>query len=481
MGLDLEQQEQSSKKDKKIIPTVYRVTSAGLATDTRVLYEQNINRFLNHFHIKDIEPLKEYSLQHCKQMIIDYVIFLRDDYHKQFKPQQKLLSRQSIKLHLAAIRHFFFMIREDEFPIKWTKINIELPPNEYTYRDRGYSVQEIQVMLEKGCQGRLREKIVILLLTSAGGLRIGAIPKLKKCHLKEMYTSTGEKTYGIQIYAESSEDYFTPCSPECASTIDRYLEERAKDGETIKHDSPLIRNLYNSISVKRPKHLSKEGVKNIVSKNFEFKGQVKMSRGFRKFYKSEADLSGMLPATVELTQGHSIGIPGHYLRLKDTEILQDYEKVIERVSFDPNRRLKKRVNELETGQAQEIAQIKSRYDTLEAKYEQEHEEWGTLKDQVNELRKMLCAIDSEELKHKTLDKMYQEAGAVVLDQYNNSRNTHYLGDEGYNSDTYKQWVRQQTGSSTEHKNHSKIKSLKKSSTRYLALSHQTPYISNMQQ
>lgn len=93
MGLDLEQQEQSSKKDKKIIPTVYRVTSAGLATDTRVLYEQNINRFLNHFQIKDIEPLKEYSLQHCKQMIIDYVILLRDDYHKQFKSQQKPLSR----------------------------------------------------------------------------------------------------------------------------------------------------------------------------------------------------------------------------------------------------------------------------------------------------------------------------------------------------------------------------------------------------
>jgi site-specific recombinase XerD len=202
LGLDLEQQQgQSSRKDKKkTISTVYRVTSAGLATDTRVLYEQNINRFLNHFQIKDIEPLKEYSLQHCKQMIIDYVKYLRDHYHKQLaEPQQKPLSRQSIKLHLAAIRHFFFMIREDEFPIKWTKINIELPPNEYAYRDRGYTVQEIQEMLEKGCQGRLREKVVILLLTSAGGLRIGAIPKLKKCHLKEMYTSTGEKTYGIQI------------------------------------------------------------------------------------------------------------------------------------------------------------------------------------------------------------------------------------------------------------------------------------------
>ena len=165
------------------------------------------------------------------------------------------------------------MIREDEFPIKWTKINIELPPYEYSYRDRGYSVEEIQKMLELGCQGRLREKVVILQLASAGGLRISGIPKLKKCHLKEMYTSTGEKTYGIQIYAESSEDYFTPCSPECASMIDLYLEERSKDGEIIKHDSPLIRDLYNSLSIKHAaKPLSIGGLKRIL------KNALKLSR-----------------------------------------------------------------------------------------------------------------------------------------------------------------------------------------------------------
>ena len=114
-------------------------------------------------------------------MIIDYVIHLRED---------EKLARKSIKLHLSAIRHLFFMIREDEFPIKWTKINIELPPNEYAHRDRGYTVEEIQKMLEVGCQGRLREKAVILLLTSARGMRIGGIVNLKKSDLKEMQTST---------------------------------------------------------------------------------------------------------------------------------------------------------------------------------------------------------------------------------------------------------------------------------------------------
>jgi site-specific recombinase XerD len=166
-------------------------------------------------------------------MIIDYVIYLREN---------TKLSHKSIRMHLAGIRYLFYMICDDEFPIRWTKVVEELPPQEYTHRDRGYSVEEIQKMMEVGSQGRLREKAIILLLTSAGGMRIGGIPKLKKGDLKEMRTSQGEKTYRIRVYSDSSEDYYTPCSPECAVALDRYLERRAQDTEKVGYDSPLIRN-----------------------------------------------------------------------------------------------------------------------------------------------------------------------------------------------------------------------------------------------
>ena len=81
--------------------------------------------------------------------------------------------------------------------MSWTKVKHELPPIEYTHRDRGYTVEEVQKMIESGCQGRLREKAVILLLTSAGGMRIGAIPKLKKGDLNEMQTSRERKFTGL--------------------------------------------------------------------------------------------------------------------------------------------------------------------------------------------------------------------------------------------------------------------------------------------
>lgn len=378
------QEEQQRLKEDKITlpPNIYRVTSTGLAPETRKSYEVDINRFLAHFKITDIEPLKEYSLQVCKQMIIDYVIHLREN---------KKLSRNTIKLHLYAIRHLFFMIREDEFPIRWNKINIELPPNEYAHRDRGYRVPEIQRMVEVGCQGRLREKVVVLLLTSAGGMRVGGIPKLKKGDLKEMFTSQGQKTYGILVYSDSSQDYFTPCSPECANAIDQYFEERTTAGERIKYDTPLIRNLYDSLNVKQPKALSLEGIRYIVKKviklsgvrdNFEFKGQVKMSRGFRKFYKSEADFSGMIPSNVELTLGHSMGYRGTYLTPKDTEILQDYEKVIDRITIDEKHRLKKRNDELERGYLAELGDL--RHDFNEMKRLLVHLGKGTQKELLDE-------------------------------------------------------------------------------------------------
>ena len=257
-----------------------------------------------------------------------------------------------------------------------------MPPQKYTHRDRGYSVEEIQKMLEIGCQGRLREKVAILVLSSAGGMRIGGLHILKKGDLKEMQTTQGEKVYGIRVYSDSSQDYFTPCSPECTVAIDRYLEERASAGELLKYDSPVIRNLYNSLSVKAVKPLSYQGIKNLVRTvvklsgvriGFEFKGQVKESREFRKFYKCESDLSGMVPGIVELTQGHNIGMATHYLIPKESDILKEYEKVLNRITIDEKHLLKKRNKELEAKQSDYLAEL------------------GDLREEFNEMKIFACS------------------------------------------------------------------------------------------
>jgi hypothetical protein len=86
-------------------------------------------------NIQGIEPLKEYSPKLIRQMVMDYVIYLRD---------VRSVARSSIKVHCAALNLFFYMIRDDDTRLDWTKVRMEFPPDEHIRRDRAYTVEEIQ-------------------------------------------------------------------------------------------------------------------------------------------------------------------------------------------------------------------------------------------------------------------------------------------------------------------------------------------------
>jgi len=66
---------------KRQSPTIYRVTTGSLSETTKQTYQCHINDFLAYYKITDlsgIEPLKEYSPKLIRQMVLDYVLYLRD-------------------------------------------------------------------------------------------------------------------------------------------------------------------------------------------------------------------------------------------------------------------------------------------------------------------------------------------------------------------------------------------------------------------
>ena len=220
---------------RKTTPIIYRVTTGNLSEYTKRTYQYYINDFLAFFKITDIkgiEPLKEYSPKLIRQLVLDFVIHLRDF---------RKISRSSIKIHCAALSLFFYMIRDDDTRLDWTKIRMEFPPDERIHRDRAYTVDEIQKILDSGCAGRLREKAIILLLTSTG-MRIGGIYPLKYGDLSPKDTDQG-KVYRVEVYSGSSANYYCYCNVESAKAIDDYLKERTGKGETLQNDSPLFRDL----------------------------------------------------------------------------------------------------------------------------------------------------------------------------------------------------------------------------------------------
>lgn len=372
-------QQQSTKKQwgpgiRRTTPILYRVTTGNLSEQTKATYQYHINDFLAFYkktNIQGIEPLKEYSPKLIRQMVMDYVIYLRD---------VRSVARSSIKVHCAALNLFFYMIRDDDTRLDWTKVRMEFPPDEHIHRDRAYTVEEIQKMLSNGCSGRLREKVIILLLTSTG-MRIGGIHPLKIGDLTPKTIAQG-KVYRIEVYSGSSAHYYCYCNVETASAIDEYLQERRDKGELLQNDSPLIRDL-KLLNIKKVKPLTGYNVKYIVGRiversgvksMFQFTGEAKRSKGLRKFYKTTAELAGMKPINVELTHGHSIGISDHYFRPQDSQVLEDYmTHAADALTISSEHRLRKQIKELEFKHS---------------------EEWEQLKAQMNELKRMIQPFDT---------------------------------------------------------------------------------------
>ncbi len=386
-------QGQQKQKQKHERPIVYQVTTGSLSDYTKKSYTYQINDFLAFYKITSIagiEPLKEYSPKLIRQMVLDYVIFLRDEGNK---------SRASIKMACAALSFFFYVIRDDDARLNWTKVKMEFPPDEHIRRDRAYTVEEIQKMLDVGCSGRLREKVIILLLTSTG-MRIGGIHTLKFEDLYPKQTNHG-KVYQIQVYSGTSSQYYCYCNVETAKAMDAYLKERTDKDEVLTKDSPLIRDL-RTLNIRNVKPLSVESIRHIVSRiveksdirnTFQFTGEAKRSKGFRKWYKTQAEESGMKPIHVEKTYGHSIGISSHYYRPQESDILQDYmSTAADALTIDPNQRLEQENQDLKTVRAQEIERLEAQLKTREEKDLKRSAEWQALKNEMDELKTLVYPL-----------------------------------------------------------------------------------------
>jgi hypothetical protein len=84
-----------------------------------------------------------------QSQIIDYIIYCKNT---------KKLAPASIRVNIAAIRHFYEM---NDVELKWKKINAFLGEFYRVVEDRAYSHEEIKKMVDAA---DLRDKAIILLM-----------------------------------------------------------------------------------------------------------------------------------------------------------------------------------------------------------------------------------------------------------------------------------------------------------------------------
>lgn len=159
--------------------------------------------------------------QICQMNIINFITYLRN----------KKSSPSSINLYVSAIQKFYVM---NDVMLNWRKIKSFEPEPQKVVEDRPYDHLEISTLIH-GMP--LRNRAIVLLMASSG-LRVGAIPSLR---LKDLEPIDKYNIYKFIVYALSRQNYFSFCTPEARSEIDKYLELRRRWGERLNDNSPLFR------------------------------------------------------------------------------------------------------------------------------------------------------------------------------------------------------------------------------------------------
>ncbi len=190
------------------------------------------------------------------------------------------------------------------------------------------------------------------------------ISKLK--HLKKFDSAN---VYKFTIYENTKYEYITFCTPECASMIDTYLDQRKAAGDKITEESYLVRNDFDFVfktRVRQPKptsigalsimmdtllHKTELRTINYMTENSKYKRYPKATfHAFRKYFNTCLVNADVNVTIKEMLMGHSVGLDDSYFRPTEKQLLTEYLKAVNELTINEENRLKKKVTELEQKQ-----------------------------------------------------------------------------------------------------------------------------------
>ena len=223
--------------------------------------------------------------------------------------------------------------------VDWDYVNQFIPKVRKSGRDRAPTLEEIRKVV---MVADLRMKCLILFLTSSGA-RIGSIEYLRWRDIQEVEFE-GWKLAKVTIYRGEPEEYDTFVSPECYEYLLRYRDVREKVGEVINSSSPVFVRQVNKRRFDQSK-VRPVGVRTLKNQMGELLNQMKMrekltdtknyrsyewkqAHGYRKFFKTRMEMSGVKPIITEMLMGHTIGVSGSYMKPTLDEMVNEYVKAV---------------------------------------------------------------------------------------------------------------------------------------------------------
>ena len=192
--------------------------SAIKSNSTLETYGLALNRFRNHFLIKNCDSLLKISPSKILEMIEDFIIYRKNEG----------CSRSTVRNNLNALQLFFSM---NDVVCNWTKLKKMLPEQKKIRGAIPYKTEQIRQMLKIFANSP--KWFALLHYLSASGARAGSIVELKIKHLGDM--PNGCKS--VKVYADTKDEYHTFIHHEAVNALNLYLESRRKNGEILTADS----------------------------------------------------------------------------------------------------------------------------------------------------------------------------------------------------------------------------------------------------
>lgn len=222
--------------------------------------------------------------------------------------------------------------------LEWALLSRLLPKGKKHADDRAPTREEIRRVMNL-CT--LRMKVAVEFMAS-GGIRVGAWEYMSLRDVEPAMRGEALVAGKVTVYRGEPEQYVCFVTPEAYQLYSEYLDYRTVHGESLSPEAPVIRDEFavsqgrkgtaSVVKRFRPGFIERElcrvlvrsGMRRDRRRRYEFQA----AHGFRKFFKTQAEQSGMKPANVELLMGHSIGISSSYYRPTERELLEDYLKAV---------------------------------------------------------------------------------------------------------------------------------------------------------
>src|SRR5215204_251306 len=318
---------------------------------------------------------------------------------------------ETAEISAGTLRNFVKTIKlfceMSEITISWKKITRGLPKSRKYADDRAPTIEEIQQLC--GYPDRRIKGIVYSMASS--GIRLGAWDYLRWKDIQTIERQGKVIAAKIIVYAGDDEEYVSFITAEAYHELQRWMHYRRESGEEIHGNSWVMRQLwdtkkgyYHHGTIKNPEKLKSSGIKRLMEDALWTQGIRKKSdlirhrydfqtnHGFRKWFKTQCEISGMKSINIEILMGHSIGISDSYYKITQDDLLTEYLKASDYLMVSNENQIQKQYDEIQLQNHNDIKSIKgklfekeNKIDVLNRNDQNKTDAISALSDKIQEL------------------------------------------------------------------------------------------------